>query len=82
MADDPLGLQSNPLFKVIGKIANPESYRGLSNLGQGQSAKKSTQYRDFCPFSAVPRCRSHRTLNYAAGSSTATVRRSARGSGG
>lgn len=40
MADDPLGLQSNPLFKAIGKVANMDNYRGLSNLGQGQTAKK------------------------------------------
>jgi hypothetical protein len=30
MPSDPLGLQDNPLFKIIGKIANPESYRGLA----------------------------------------------------
>jgi hypothetical protein len=30
MPSDPLGLSSNPFFKIIGKIANPETYRGLA----------------------------------------------------
>ena len=38
MAGDPLGLQDNPLFKIIGTIFNPDTYRSLSHLGQGQSS--------------------------------------------
>jgi hypothetical protein len=30
MPSDPLGLQDNPLFKIIGKLANPDTYRGLA----------------------------------------------------
>src|SRR5580704_14883304 len=30
MPSDPLGLQSNPLFNIIGKVFNPETYRSLA----------------------------------------------------
>lgn len=38
MATDPLGLSDNPLFKIIGKIANPDTYRGLAGLGKKTSS--------------------------------------------
>lgn len=37
-------MQDNPLFKIIGTIFNPDTYRSLNHLGQGQtSAPKSRE---------------------------------------
>jgi hypothetical protein len=44
MANDPLGLQSNPLFSILGKIANPASYAGMAGKKPAAPGKMAPSY--------------------------------------